>query len=410
MTNKKKNQIVLASESIPEDLVITPINDRPVFPGMIVPLIISSLDRKTLEFIQKKNQGYLGLVLIKKKAPETQNFKTVPAPEKYLYRVGCVGKILKVSETNDGEMQILINIIRRFTIKKFISKNPNLICHVVYFYPTFDKNDSQIKVYTSALITKIKELIKLNAIFSEEMKLFISRYGMEEPGQLADLVTSMLSNISPEDMQKILEIFSLPERLMQVLNHVHKEVEVNKVKEKINKKIEEKVSNQQREFFLKEQLKQIKLELGIEKDDKLSEIEKIKKQLLELNLSSEASKVVDEELEKLTMYDARSPEYSVSRNYLSWMTSLPWGIATKDNLNLKKAKSILNQDHYGLSEIKTRILEFIAIQKLKNTISGSILCFVGPPGVGKTSLGNSIAKALGRKFYNFSIKNHSFRK
>ena len=403
MTKNQKSQIVLASENIPEELVIVPIDDLPVFPDMIVPLIITSLTQESLEFIEKKKENYLGIVLVKKKVPQNQNFKTVSKPEKYLYQVGCVGKILKVSQIDDIEMQILINVIRRFTIKKFISQNPNLICQVVHFFPTFNKNNSQIKTYTSALITKIKELIKLNSIFSEEMKLFISHYGMGEPGQLADLVTSMLSDITAEDMQKILEIFPLQDRLVQVLNYVHKEVEVNKIKEKINKKIEEKISHQQKEFFLKEQLKQIKLELGIEKDDKLTEVEKIKKQLLNLKLSMEASKVVEEELEKLTMYDTHSPEYSVSRNYLNWIVSLPWGITTKDNLNLKKAKLKLEQDHYGLEEVKTRILEFIAVQKLKKSISGSILCFVGPPGVGKTSLGKSIAKALMREFYNFSL-------
>ena len=402
--NKKRNQIILASEVIPEELIIMPINDRPVFPGMVVPLVISrAFKKETIDFIQKKKEGYLGVVLIREELPGNDTFENVSHPENYLYRVGCVGKVLKISNINNEEMQILINIIRRFTIKKMLSQNPNLVAKVGHFTSTFNKNDPQIKAYTAALITKVKELIKLNSIFSEEMKLFISRYGTQEPGQLADLITSMLSNISYEDMQQVLETFPLNDRLAKVLNYVHKEVEVNQVKEKINKKIEEKISKQQRAFFLQEQLKYIKQELGLEKDEKSNEIEKIKKKLSELDLSKEAEKITNEELEKLEMYDTRSSEYAVSRNYLSWITALPWGIMTTDNLNLSKAKSILNKDHFGLDEVKSRILEFVAVQKLKSTLSGSILCFVGPPGVGKTSLGKSIAKALGRKFYNFSL-------
>ena len=347
--------------------------------------------------------GYLGMVLIKENLPEGQSIESLLNPKRYLHLVGCAGKILKISNVPDGGMQVLINAIRRFTIKKVISQKPKLTCRVTYFIPDFNKNDVQIKAYTAALITKIKELIKLNPVFSEEMKLVISHYGTEEPGQLADLIASILSNITYQDMQGVLETFSVQDRLTRVLNYVHKEVEVNQVKEQINKKIEEEISHQQRQFFLQEQLKHIKQELGMEKDEKHSEIEKIKKQLSNLDLSSEAQKVVDEELEKLQMYDTRSSDYSVSRNYLSWITALPWGINTRDNLNLKKAKTILNKDHYGLEEVKSRVLEFIAIQKLKKSLSGSILCFVGPPGVGKTSLGNSIATALGRKFYNFSL-------
>ena len=252
MTNRKdkKNQIVLASKVIPQELVLMPINDRPVFPGMVVPLVIStSLSKKTINFIETKKDRYIGVVLIKEELPPDQSFETILAPETYLYKVGCAGKILKISEANNGEMQILVNIIRRFTIKKIVSQKPNLISQVVHFIPTFDRKNPQIKFYTAALIAKIKELIKLNSVFSEEMKLFVSHYGTQEPGQLADLVTSMLSNISYQDMQVILETFPLQERLTQVLNYVHKEVEVNRVKEKINKKIEETISNQQRQIF-----------------------------------------------------------------------------------------------------------------------------------------------------------------
>ncbi len=182
-----------------------------------------------------------------------------------------------------------------------------------------------------------------------------------------------------------------------------KELEVSRLQTKISKQIEEKISTQQREFFLKEQLKAIKRELGLEKEGKTAEYERFQERLEKLRLNTEAKTTVEEELEKFRMLEPNSPEYTVTRNYLDWLTILPWGKYSKDSFNLEKARRVLDRDHYGLEDVKDRILEFIAVGKMKGDISGSILCLVGPPGVGKTSIGHSIAEALGRRFYRFSL-------
>ena len=399
----KENSIILANEALPEEIVLVPLNDSPVFPGMILPFILSANLLPTLEFIVKKKGGWVGMIYTHEDLSPEKEITKPEEIEKYFYSIGSVGKILKWVQSPQGDIQVLVSVLKRFIRKSIRVVKPYPIARVEYHEPEGDIQDIQIKAYAAALIAKIRELIKLNSMFSEEMKLFISRYGSQEPGHLADLVTTMLTNVSGKEIQDILETFPLRERLPKVLTYVHKEVQVSRVKEKINKQVEDKISKQQKEFFLREQLKQIKNELGLEKDDKTEEIAKLKAKISRLKLSEEASQIAEEELEKLTLYDVRSSEYSVSRNYLGWICSLPWGITTSNHPSLTKAKKILNEDHYGLEQVKERILEFIAVQKLKASISGSILCFVGPPGVGKTSLGKSIARALGRKFYNFSL-------
>lgn len=405
MDNSK--QIIIADELIPDELVLFPTSERPVFPGMVAPLLFPQAPKpETLEFIHKAKKGYVGLIELTKSFIDAHGREGVyaePLKKEDFYRVGSVGKILKSGTTPDGQFQALVNVQKRFTLEKILSNEPHLIGKATIVHEKIDPKDAQLKALIAALITKIKELIKFNAVFSEEMKLFISRFGTQSPGQLTDMVASMLSTITTEALQDILETFDIQERVTKVLNLVHKEVEVSRVKEKINKQIEEKVSKQQRDFFLNEQLKSIKKELGMEKDEKSNDLDKLKDRLAKLKLPPEAEKVVNEEIEKLKVYDERSSEYGVIRNYLQWVASLPWGVTTTDNLDLDKVLKTLNKDHYGIQEVKDRILEFVSVQKLKKSTKGSILCFVGPPGVGKTSLGKSIAHALGRKFYNFSL-------
>ncbi|MHB8709124.1 MAG: endopeptidase La, partial [Desulfuromonadales bacterium] len=228
------------------------------------------------------------------------------------------------------------------------------------------------------------------------------RSSMDDPGRLADFAAN-LTSADGNELQRILEAFDVRKRIDMVLVLLKKELEVSRLQSKISKSIEEKVSAQQREFFLREQLKAIKKELGLEKEGKDTELEKYQKRLRKLKLNAEAQKAVDDEMEKLSLIEPHSPEYTVSRNYLDWLTSVPWGVHSRDSYNLPRARRILDRDHYGLKDVKERILEFIAVGKMKGDISGSILCLVGPPGVGKTSVGHSIAAALGRRFFRFSL-------
>jgi ATP-dependent Lon protease len=253
-----------------------------------------------------------------------------------------------------------------------------------------------------AIISTLKELVQINPLYSEEIKLFLGRSSMDDPARLADFAAN-LTNADGFELQDVLETFEVRRRIDKVLVLLKKELEVSRLQTKISTKIEEKISAQQREFFLREQYKAIKKELGLEKEGKTTEIEKFQERLKKLKLNEEAQKAVDEELEKLQLIDPSSPEYNVSRNYLDWLTILPWGRFSKDAYDLKRARRVLDRDHYGLQDVKERILEFIAVGKMKGDISGSILCLVGPPGVGKTSVGKSIADALKRKFYRFSV-------
>jgi ATP-dependent Lon protease len=239
-------------------------------------------------------------------------------------------------------------------------------------------------------------------MFQEQMKLALSQVGMEKPGLLMDLVASFLTADSGK-LQEILEAIDLFERSEKLLILLKEEIELSQLQQDIQKQIEEKVSKQQREFFLREQLKVIKKELGLEKDDKSSELELIEKKLKKLTLTPEAQKVVEEEITKFKTLESGSAEFQVTRSYLTWLTDLPWGIYSPENYDLAKARKILDEDHYGLEDVKERILEFISTIVKRGKVSGSIICLVGPPGVGKTSIGKSIADALGREFYRFSV-------
>jgi ATP-dependent Lon protease len=375
----------------------------------VAPLLFKEPPKpETIDFIQKSKRGYVALIELSKVFVETHGQHGEPQYQDPLKtedfrRVGCIGKVIRFGNSPDGTFQMFVNVTKRFTLKKVLSNEPHLLGKIEVFHEKVDTHNAHLKALIAALITKIKDLIKLNAIFSEEMKLFISRFGSNAPSQLTDMVASMLSTLTTDELQDVLETFDLNDRITKVLGLVHKEVEVARVKEKINKQIESKASKQQRDFFLHEQLKAIKKELGMEKDEKSADVEKLKEKLSKLKLTVEAQKVVNEEMEKLKVYDERSPEYGVLRNYLQWICSLPWGIYSHDQLDMPRVQKVLDKDHYGMQEVKDRILEFVAVQKLKKMAGGSILCLVGPPGVGKTSLGKSIAHALGRKFYNFSL-------
>ena len=269
-----------------------------------------------------------------------------------------------------------------------------------YFEPELTVNE-ELKAYSMAIISALKELVSLNPLQSEAIKMMLGRFTFEDPGRLADFAAH-LTTADGQELQAILETFNVRQRIDNVLVLLKKEIELTKLQSEISKQIEEKISKQQREFFLKEQLKAIKNELGLEKEGKITELEKFKERLEFCTLSEEVQKVIEEEMQKFSLLEPHSPEYTVVRNYLDWLTILPWGKFSKESYALDRARNILDRDHYGLDDVKERIIEFIAIGKMKGDVSGSILCFVGPPGVGKTSIGKSIAEALNRKFFRFS--------
>ncbi len=394
-TDESESELVLASDTLPPILPIIPLRPRPAFPGAIIPL--SSSGREKVDLIKKimdSPHQTAGLVL-------TRDPDQPDAPEN-LHRVGVAAKILKIVHADEENIHILVSCMERFSYDSLIETDDGFLAEVEYHVAPELSVNPEIKAYSMGIISTLKELVQINPLYSEEIKLFLNRSSMEDPGRLTDFAAN-LTSADGQELQEVLETFDILLRIDKVLVLLKKELEVSRLQTQITKQIEEKISAQQRDFFLREQLKAIKKELGLEKEGKTSEVEKFQERIDALDMNDDALQAAEEELEKFQLLEPSSPEYNVSRTYLDWLTILPWGKYSKDSYRLKRARKILDRDHYGLDDVKERILEFIAVGKMKGDISGSIICLVGPPGVGKTSIGKSIAEALGRNFYRFSL-------
>ena len=386
----------------PGTLPILPLLNRPLFPKMMVPLSVD--DAALKEMLSKTAESsakFIGLVLAKNGDEDQEH--NIPRHAAELYEVGVIAEILQVSQpSSEGPLQVMVGVLDRFRIKDVISEDPHIVVSPDYVIETEMADNDELRVYSLSIITAIKELLQLNPLFKEELNLFLNRSNIKEPGRLADFSAAM-TTAKGADLQEVLEAFSVRVRIEKALLLLKKEIDISRLQVKINKQIEEKVNKQQRDFFLREQLKAIKKELGLVKEGKETELDEFKERLAKLTLPEEAQERINEEMNKLGIMEPHSPEFTVSRNYVDWLTSLPWGVFSKDSYDIKKAASILNTDHYGLEDVKDRILEFLSVGILKGNISGSIICFVGPPGVGKTSIGQSIARSIGRQFYRFSV-------
>ncbi|PHN08705.1 endopeptidase La [Flavilitoribacter nigricans DSM 23189 = NBRC 102662] len=390
------NQVQAVEDILPHNLTILPLLQRPVFPGMPIPIAFTGKDKvSVLKKAMEQDDGYIGLVLAKEIDEEDYT-------ESELYEVGTTFQIMRLIPIAPDTMQVLGQGINRFKRKKTILVKPQIRWEVDHQASPKVKPDQELRAYMMAISGEIKELLKINPLFQEQVNMVVSQLNYDAPSMTMDIISNLLSS-SAEELQELLETFDLHERAKMLVGLIKQDLEIAKIQKRISTQIEEKVSAQQKEFFLREQLKAIKKELGIEKEDNESEAEKLEKKLGELELTDEAEKVVEQELEKLRTLNAQSPEFNVTRNYLEIIADLPWGKFTDDNHNIKKARKILDQEHFGLDEVKERILEFLSTIIRRGKVAGSIICLVGPPGVGKTSIGKSIAHALGRKFYRFSV-------
>ncbi len=392
----KKEEI---SKSLPDELFILPLTRRPFFPGMAAPLVIEPGPYyEVLKLVAKSSHKMLALFLTKEEEVNIYDLSYAA-----LNKVGVMANILRIVPLEQGGAQVVLNMEKRITFEKPIKKSKYLRAKVAYHEDHVSPQQSKIiKAYSISIITTIKELLKLNPLFKEELQIFLGHSDFTEPGKLADFAVA-LTTAGRQELQEILEAFDLQARIDKTLVLLKKELDLSKLQSSINQKIEATISKTQREFFLKEQLRTIKKELGLEKDDKTCDTEKFKERLKGKTVPEDVQKVIDEEIEKLNVLEVQSAEYSVARNYLDWLTIVPWGDNSKENHDLDHAQTILDEDHYSLKDIKERILEFIGVGKLTKGVKGSIICFVGPPGVGKTSIGKSIARALNRKFFRFSV-------
>ncbi|MGM0592918.1 MAG: endopeptidase La [Pseudomonadota bacterium] len=380
---------------LPTTLHLLPVFERPFFPAQAAPIV---MDEKpwlpTIEEIGKTSHHMAGLVMVKGGELEKP-------PREDFYNVGSVVRLHQPARADD-KLQFIAEGLQRFRIVKWLSDTPPYLVQVEYPHEEKKLDEEQVRAYAMAIINTIKELLPLNPLYSEELKYFLNRFGPNEPSPLTDFAAG-LTTADGASLQEVLETYPVIKRMQRVLVLLKKEMEVAKLQHQIRERVEDQMSEQQRKFFLREQLKEIQKELGLEKDDRTADLERFKERAEQLTLPEHAQKRLDDEMQKMSVLEVGSPEYTVTRNYLDWITSLPWGVDSEDILDLKRARKILDRDHDGLDDVKQRILEFLAVGKLRGTVAGSILLLVGPPGVGKTSIGRSIAETVGRKFYRFSV-------
>ncbi|GJM35413.1 MAG: Lon protease [Saprospiraceae bacterium] len=389
-------QLQIVEDVFPTQLTILPLSHRPIFPGMTVPLTFSGEDKsKTLQKVMDEENGYLGMVL-------ASNFDEEDYTLSDFHEMGTVFKIIRIVSTSKDAVQVLGNGISRFHRKKVLLIKPTLRWEVKYPAADKKKPGTDLKAYMMAISSEIKSLLQLNPLFQEQVNMVVSQLNYDAPGLTMDVISNLLSS-EGEVLQDLLETLDLEERAEKLLLLIKQELEIAKIQTKINKQIDEKVNKQQKEFFLREQLKAIKKELGIEKDENESEVEKLEERLSGLDLTEEVRKAVNQELDKLRTLSPQAPDFNVTRTYLDIIADLPWSQYSNDNSDIRTARKILDDDHYGLDEVKDRILEFLSSVIKRGSIAGSIICLVGPPGVGKTSIGRSIAHALDRKFFRFSV-------
>lgn len=392
-------------KSFPTNVVIIPIMNSPIFPGMIAPIILTQekflpeLDEQILK------TGYVALNLVKGEYPEDDEEDereyedTSEIGSSDIYKVGVLCKVVKKLKLPDGSVNVLVHGIKRYRAFEFISEAPILRAKVEIFDDILEA-DEELDAYTRSVINQVKKLSEINPYFNEEMKL--AMMNSPSPGALADLVAFAISLDLPE-AQDFLETLVVKKRFAKLLVYLKREKDVADIQKKISDEVNDKVNKYQREYFLREQLKVIRSELGMDEDDKAREIKRMRESIDDLGLPPDVFKDVKEEIDRLESIPDSSPEYNVSRTYLNWIFELPWNKETGVEIEISKAAKVLDRDHYGLEKAKERILEFLAVRKLKPSYDGTILCLAGPPGVGKTSIGKSIAKALGREFYRFSL-------
>ena len=386
--------LVLPHQALPDKLYLIPVSNRPFFPAQVQPLVFSAHEwGETLHRVGQSPHKAVGLSFVGRIPGNDITSDDFP-------RVGCAVKIHNIVSDND-QVQFIALGMQRFKIRQWLRRRPPYLVQVDYIEPHDDKSN-EVKAYALALIQAIKELIPLNPLYSEELKNYLNRFSPKDPSPLADFAAAITTAPGPE-LQEVLETITIQRRMEKVLVLIRKEQEVARLQSEINDEVNRKLSNHQREFFLKEQLKIIQKELGISKDDRTAEIEQFQQRLAKLTVPEAAKRKIDDELQKFSILETGSPEYAVCRNYLDWATSVPWGVFSKDNLDLRHARKVLGKEHDGLDDVKDRIIEFLAVGAYRKEISGSIMLLVGPPGVGKTSIGKSVAKALGRKFYRFSL-------
>lgn len=377
--------------NVPESISIIPVRNTVFFPHQFIPLAIGR--PKSIKLIEDAVKGNSIIGVIAQKDGTIDD----PTPDD-LHKVGTIARILKIIDLPDGSKSAFIQGITRFVSKSFIQTDPYFIAINGIKDDVYPKEPLKIDAFATNLKNLFQQAAELAPEITNEHQTMIAN--IQEPGIVADIVIAF-SNIAVTEKQEILEIFDIEERLKKATFLFNKYLQTLELGKKIQNEVQDEISRSQREMYLRQQLKAIQKELG--EYDETSDVGEMKKKIDDADLPEDVNKVAEKELDRLSRMHPSSAEYTVSRSYLDWLTELPWKKSTEDNLDIKSVQNKLNSDHYGLEKVKKRILEYLAVRKLKNDMRGPILCFVGPPGVGKTSLGRSIADAMGRKFVRISL-------
>ncbi len=376
---------------IPAELPILPLRGTVAYPDLVMPLIVGR--ERSIRLVDEAMNRDKMIGIITQKNPDIED----PNIED-LYTIGTIATIMKMVKMVDGSQRVVVQGICRFKLIEFTQKEPNLKAKILPIFEDYQK-DIEIDAMYINLKNLFKKAVEMAPYLSSDLSQIATR--IEIPGNLTDLIASTI-NIGVTEKQEILEKIDLKERMKKVTILLNREVETLELSSRIQSHVKEGIDKTQREYYLREQLKAIQKELG-ETDDRYTEMEELRKKILDAQMTPDVQKVAMKELDRLSKMSTMSAEYTVSRTYIDWLAELPWSNATEDNLNIGDANRILNEDHYNLTKVKKRVLEYLAVRKLKSDMKGPILCFVGPPGVGKTSLGKSIARALGRKFMRISL-------
>ncbi len=376
---------------VPPELPILPLRDTVAFPNIVTPLVVAR--EKSVKLINDVIAGSRILGLVAQKNGEIED----PGLDD-IYSVGTAAIILRMLKFPDGSLRVLVQGISRIELVKNISVDPYFIYKVKSKVDNF-RETTKLEALKRNVAVQFQKVVSLVPQLPDELQVVI--VNTTHPGKLADLTASNL-NLNVHEKQSILEATNIRQRLEKLTVYVNRELEVLEMGSKIQDKVQSELGKNQREYFLREQLRAIQKELGMG-DERSVEIEELQKKIKEANMPEAAEKEAVRELDRLSKMQPGAAEYTVSRTYLDWMISLPWARSTEDNLDIKQAQTVLDDDHYDLKKVKERILEYLAVRRLKNDTKGPILCFVGPPGVGKTSLGRSIARAMGRNFIRISL-------
>ena len=383
--NKEKNSNVTS-------LPLLPLRDVVVFPHSIVPLFVGR--EKSIAALESAMKEEKGIFMVAQK-----NAKKDEPAEDDIYRIGTVGIIIQLLRLPDGTVKVLVEGKKRALIKEYMPNEDYFFVHVEEIEEAENRDMVRTEALVRSLNNAFENYVKLSKKVHVEMVGTIA--AIDDPSKLADVVASHI-NLKLEDKQKILEIFDVNERLESIYTLILSEIEILEVEEKIKRRVKKQMEKTQKDYYLNEQMRAIQKEMG-EKDEFKNEIIELEKRLKQKKLSEEANKKVRQEIKKLQMMAPMSAEATVVRNYIDWILDMPWAEKTENAYTLKQSEAILEEDHYGLEKVKERILEYLAVQTLVRKNKGSILCLVGPPGVGKTSIAKSVARATNRKFVRLSL-------